>query len=483
MLDPKDTRSGRLATFRLALLALATLCSLLLINLSLSESLPHWFWRSTYTPLPLWWLIIPILVVSVGAIFLIKMTSFRPCINLLALILVGFTMQQGFALMEGRGINGIRDRMVKTGHALFAVEAVKQPEMLRVARHYQTLVEAGDLAPYPNSTKPPGQLLFYMATERVSRLMPGASDNKLGRMTTFASFLWPLLCYLTLIPLYLLSRLYLDQKQAYVPCILYLCLPPVALITLHLDQCLYPMLFVTAIALFVYGVKSEKTALLFCAGVTTSFAVFVSFSLVILLPFIFLILALEVISKMPWGRDGPSKSRRELLTKATLRLISYLSGAAIVQGLFFLLLNYNVFDNYKFSMSIHQGFRIEEWPLRTIVYIGCLDLLEFAIWSGGAVVTLAAVYVIRSCRRLQPNGDNLKPIVMSFCAILLALAFMSRTVAETARLWIFLTPFIALFASKALISVFRLRFWFATGTLAVLQVLNIFGIKMWQDFF
>ncbi|MCK4461232.1 MAG: hypothetical protein KAW46_05480 [candidate division Zixibacteria bacterium] len=451
--------------------------------MALNQYLSHWFWRPTHTPLPLWWLIIPILAVSVGAVFLIKMTSFRPCINLLALILIGFAVQQGFALMEGRGINGIRDRMLHTGHALFAVEAVKQPNMLRVARHYQTLVETGELEVYPNATKPPGQLLFYMATERMSRLLPWASDNMLERMATFASFFWPLLSYFTLVPLYLLSRLYLDPKQAYVPCILYLCMPPVALITLHLDQCLYPFLFVTTVALFVHGVRLKKTALLFCAGVTTSVAVFVSFSLVILLPFIFLILALEVIPRVAWGRTGNSENRRQLLAHAALRLICYLSGAALVQGVFFLLLNYNVFENYRFSMSIHQGFRIEEWPLRTIVYIGCLDLLEFAIWSGGAVVSLAAVYAVRSCRRLQPSDDSCKPIVVSFCAVLLAMAFMGSTVAETARLWIFLTPLITLFASKELIAVFGLRSWFAAGTLAVLQVLNIFGIKMWQDFF
>ncbi len=56
--------------------------------------------------------------------------------------------------------------MVNTGHAEFVTVAVNCDDALKVARDYEQLVKAGELGTYAHS-KPPGQLLLYIATSRM----------------------------------------------------------------------------------------------------------------------------------------------------------------------------------------------------------------------------------------------------------------------------------------------------------------------------
>jgi hypothetical protein len=105
-----------------------------------------------------------------------------------ALIAGGYLFQEGLAWSEGRGLNGLRDRMVTSGHAEFATVAVQQRSLWSVLTHYEQKVEGGELLRYAHS-KPPGQLLFYMATERISRLMSSSDqpDARLAALRTMAA--------------------------------------------------------------------------------------------------------------------------------------------------------------------------------------------------------------------------------------------------------------------------------------------------------
>ena len=184
------------------------------LEIPLLQFLPGWFWSVQSKPLPSWWLVLPILVAAIAISRTILRNPERQARNLLLLILLGFFLQQGFAWMEGRGLDGIRDRMVNTGHRDFALEAVKQNDVWRVATEYESLLENGNLARYPHATKPPGQLIFYMFVERLSSLFGFfLPQNDLPRLTSFASFLFPVLTYLSVIPLFF----YPEASQTTVP--------------------------------------------------------------------------------------------------------------------------------------------------------------------------------------------------------------------------------------------------------------------------
>ena len=482
-----DQRISGVALISFAIVLLGTLGYWLILawRVPLNEYIPHWFWVPTTAPRPYWWLIFLILGIVIGCVFFVQKTSLSAGISLLVLVVAGFIIQQIFALMEGRAIDGIRDRMIHTGHAIFATEAAEQlgdKRLLFVARNYQNLIEDGTLSIYPTATKPPGHILFYMLTDRLARRIfrPWSWSTPLERLTTFASFFWPLLSYLPILPMYWLSKLFINGKLAYVPSILYLCIPAINLITLHLDQCLYPLLFISALTSFIYGVVLRNATLIVLAGMISSLAVYISFSLVIVLIFIILILLLDRITDFISLKPENAIMLDPVLTP-NAKLFLYSAGFLAVNAVLFFLLNYNLFTNYLFILSIHQTFKITDWSIGTALYIGWLDILEFALWVGLPLFSLSISHAIRAFRKIRVQDVyTLSAIV--YVLVLLGLAFLGKTVAETARLWLFLTPLMVILAAKEITLIFRRSPWNAVLFLTMIQTVYTFVIKMWQDF-
>ena len=483
---PSNNRTSKLELISFAIVLVGTVIYWLILvwRVPLNEYIPHWFWVPTTAPRPNWWLIFLIIGIVIGCVLFIQKTSFYAGINILVLIITGFIIQHTFALMEGRGIDGMRDRMIHTGHSVFATETVKQlgdKRLLFVARSYQNLIEDGTLSIYPTATKPPGHLLFYMLTDKLSRRIFGEWSTPLHRLTTFASFFWPLLSYLPILPIYLLSKLFFNGKLVYVPSILYLCIPSVTLITLHLDQCLYPLLFISAFTSFIYGAVLRNATLIVLAGMISSLAVYISFSLVIVPVFVILILLLDRITNLISLKPENSTMLDPVLTP-NAKLFLYSAGFVAVNAVLFFILNYNLLTNYLFIVSIHQTFKITEWSIGTIFYIGGLDILEFALWVGLPVFSLSISHTIRAFRKLRVQNEVYALSIIAYVLVLLGLAFLGRTVAETARLWLFLTPLVVIFAAKEITLIFRRSPWNAVVFLALIQTVYTFVIKMWQDF-
>ena len=274
----------------------------------------------------------------------------------------------------------------------------------------------------------------------------------------------------------------LDARKAYIPCLFYLCMPTVTLITLHLDQSLYPLLFTATLALFLHGLQTRNTRFLFFAGIATSLTLFVSFSLIVLIPFLLIILAIEAIPNPPQTRPLFSPEYRQQLIVCFKHLASYLAGILLMQGLFITLFDYHILENYRWAMSAHQNFKIQNWSPGTILYIGWLDLFEFTLWTGIAVIAVAFSYMVKAYCRLPQGWDRCSQMAIAFVPMIICMAFMGKTVAETARLWLFLAPLIALFAGKQLTNDFQTNPWPSTAILVGLQTLTTLAIKLWRDF-
>lgn len=477
-------RTARFAGFLASVVASLFLWFLLAARFPIGKVLAYWFWQPTTAPRPAWWIIFPAIACMLGLIQFVRRSRLSIAANLAVIILLGFVLQHAFGLMEGRGISGIRDRMLQTGHTSFARDAVKQMNLLDVARNYEELIEQRELSRYPNSTKPPGQLLFYMLTERVSRSFPQLGTNALVRMSTLASLLYPLLTYLTVIPLYFLSRLYLDGRAAYVPALIFLCLPNIALMTLHLDQCLYPLLFTSTLTLFLYGFRLQRTLLLVLSGMAACVALYVSFSLVVIFPLILASVALEHLAGLrptQWGESGVI--RREGIGFSIKAVVLFLLGFVLGEAVLCLFLDYHVVESLIYIMSNRRGWPIEDPSPSLVFYVGWLDIVEYILWIGLPVVWLAGTHMTVSWRHIY-RGETRRDAAAAAClVIVLLLAFVGRTFTETARLWLFLTPLLALFAAGELIPTFGRRYWAGLASLATVQMLSIFAIKMWQDFF
>jgi len=465
---------------RIALLAVLLLLTLLhwailVLGIPDLESLPYWHWQRFLTPLAMWWILLPLSVIAGIVTFRVLTRPGRAALNLFLLVVLGYCVQFSFGHMPGLGMYGLTSRMTQTDHAEFARVAARRADMPYVLRNYYELIKAGELAPHPHSTKPPGQLLFYMLTEHVSRVFLPGDRPPLERLALFAALTYPLLTYLVLIPLYLLSRLVLPREHAMLPALLYVFVPNVTLMTLHLDQCLYPLMFVTPLCLFVYGFEKRGVSLCFLAGLAACAGMFVSFSLVPLLAFPFIYASL----RLP-RLEGEAALSRVLSPALGLYLLGFLCGCIFLR----LTAGYSAVDGYLLAMARHHGAKITDWTCRDIVYIGVLDILEFAVWTGVPLFVLFASAQAGAVRRLHAKElDRAGAVSLSLLAIVLLMAFAGRTVAETGRLWLFVVPLVCLSAGQALPATAGKHRRTLIALLLALQLVTLALTKTFHDFY
>ncbi len=377
--------------------------------------------------------------------------------GLIALVLSGLALQHGLALMEGRGIDGLRDRMIRTGHAEFARTASYDLSPWGVLTHYEQVMQAGSQA-YARS-KPPGQLLFYMALSSIAdRVMPHrpASDRpedqrfineRHRRLVNFATVVLPLLSVLTVVPLYFLARVLLPKEYALLPPLLFLLAPPLTLVTLHLDQALYPLLATTSWAFAAYAGETDRRAWLWgtATGVLTWLALFVSFSLLPAAPLVVLFAWLS--ARTHWS---PTKARQLLVAAAGFAL-----AFLVLAALLWFAAGYDMIHRFGAAMGYHRLWMAaihpewQGWPESTTLMLksSLLNVVEFGYWLGPSLLLLflfPVAAMIRSFPRRLHGATWGELLGLCTALVLLGMAWFGGSIGETARLWIFTIPPVAL---------------------------------------
>lgn len=457
---------------------------ILAIRIPIGKYLPYWFWQITIAPRPIWWLFLPLLMLSMVIILFMKRMSNRKT-SIFILIIGGVIVQHAFGLMDGRGIDGIRDNTIITGHSAFAIEAIEAPSLFLIAHSYHNLIINKILPEYPNATKPPGQLLFYMLNERLSRFLPGDWDSPLQRLATFMTILWPILAGLPVISMYVLAKeIYQNAENYYlVSSLFYIFTPSVILIPLHLDQSLYPFLFIFTLTIFIFGLKRKNPLLFFVSGFATGIILFVSFSL-LALPFYILLILLIKLGLELLTKDKTLKNNIAEIIRENIKIgFIYALGFLFLEILLFFYFGYNFIESYQFVMSNHFSSRVDNWSPQITFYLSTLNILEYVLWTGIPLIALLIHGAIRSFKKLSTRNSDLSVIMSVATPILfVVLALFGRNVGETARLWIFLTPLALIFSIKELVCIFRERTWHTVAFLIVVQMVTTFALKMWQDF-
>ncbi|WP_394829492.1 hypothetical protein [Pendulispora albinea] len=378
------------------------------------------------------------------------------------LVVTGFALQHGLALAENRGWNGMRDRMVGRGHAEFALEAGKLQSAWAALRDYETIAAEKSFLP----SKPPGQLLFYMAVADLADAVvpdrwsvpppdrPEVETSRQWRLINTALFVYPLLSMLTLLPLTYLGLALLGRDLALWPAFLYMLCPPVQLVTLHLDQTLYPLLVTTLWAFAVRAVcvagatrddpgaarsVARTRALWAGAGALAWLAQFVSFSVLPAFPLTAVLVwaARATIRKVDRPLPWRPLLRGALLALAVFALLTALLAAAA---------GYNPLHAFQRSLAHHHRWmRWNEslrWPAAR------LNLLEFFYWIGPPIVLAFGWQCAKGIASLvRRRIDGRSTPAMGTAAILAATAIFGATYGEVARLWLFLVPAVILSAT------------------------------------
>ena len=416
----------------------ASIWLLYVFGVPLFQLLPFWFWSLDAKPLPYAWFLLPLAAMAVVVTRRVLRHPRRPVLNLTLMMATCYVLQLGLAFAEGRGVASLAERLLGTGgHARLAARATEVSPW-SVASAYAQLIDSGQLEHFPHATRPPGALLFFSLVSGVASHLSVDGDEA-EALARVASFLFPFLAALALVPLYSLCRLFhVNEREAWVPPLLYLCIPSVLLIVLHLDQCLFPLIAWTSIACFAHALLTGRSLAAWAAGICLYLGLYLSFGLALVLPVLAALAVLLV-------RSG--HSRWPLALRAGL---GSLAAAGALHAAAWVWLDYDAITRFFVGTAAHRAFKFPSWGLGHTVYFGLLNTLEFALWSGPAVTVLAGAWLWRLARvRSSAAVDQLLLALSAGIGLLLV---FGTTAGETARLWIFLVPMLTLAASRFIAS-------------------------------
>jgi hypothetical protein len=424
-----ETKPADLTVAYLGIAVATTLvvCTVLALNVRAFDVLPYWFLHLHRTVLDVRWVgaALASLAAAFAAIGLVRSVMART----LSLVLLAWVVQLSFSMSRGEGFEGLRSRIVTTGHAEFARVAVREPSLLDVARHYEQFVRSGRLGSYAQ-TKPPGTLLVYMATERVSGIICASGERRLACMQTFAAWTWSFFSCLVIVPLFHLARRWGSESIGGLSCLLYMATPTVNIFTLHLDQVLFPLLSVSIVGCIALALDSGRRRFAVVAGCLLYFAVFCSFGLALIAP-------LAVVPFIEaWSRGMPSRAWARPILYAGIGLIA----CALIARVGF---SYELFVRYGAARAAALAWRGWDDSLDTLLRASLTNLVEFSIWTGLALALAIVCVSSIACERIW-SRTRIEPALWLgpvLSLTVLAILLTTKTKTESSRLWLFLVPF------------------------------------------
>ncbi len=432
---------------------------------------PGWFWHLHDTELPLLAALgVPLALVIMGVGRSVWSSSRPGLRHHLVLVATAAGLSVGVAAMEGSGLGALGIRLERSGHSEFVKAALRRDRVSveEILTDYEALVLRQRLA-YA-STKPPGVLLTYVGLERLINLglPPAAEAERAARLKAVLTVLFPLLTALTLLPLGYLAVRLVPAPAAGAVGLLYLLAPNVLLVTMHLDGVLYPGLAVVLVAAAFRAWESGSPGWALWTGLLVFVATFLSFSLV---PLAVLGLAPLVTS----ARTGP---RRPVL-------FGLLAGALMPLGVLMLASGYSPMTRLERALAAHARFAgLKPVPADVSpLDLALTNLLDWVLWIG---LPLSALWLLGSLRAihlvLQRKSEVVDGLAVLLIALVPVLAASPGTIGETARLWLFLLPFVALVAARGLELVPAGRRGVVLSAVLILQALLVVFTKKYQDF-
>lgn len=439
--------------------------------------LEGWFypvrWRGL-DPSPFaFWLALPLPLLLV--LVLRATAARRHAIALATVIAFNLTAQGASLLLVGPRLETVVERLT-SGHGAFLVAAhQRRGHTLDTIRAYRTESETGALGAFAPS-KPPGTFAFYaalvtLAEQPLVRRTLDPLASLLGRTAALrpiahaaacAAVAFPLLTALVVVPLVTLGRVVGGSARiGYAAALIWSSCPSVLVITHHTDGSLYPFLAVSACALAGLGTLRDAIALSFTAGLVLALAIWSSFGLLPAIAFAFgAPLAVAVRTRRILGGHAIAK-------RSAGHLFALGVGLLLGLGAFFV---FRLFPDpigaYRTAMAYHWrwklGFVGGRWGLTGGVefwaYAGLPLLASFALACGRAVCELkSGAGRALALSSLGVLGVHLVVMLYAGCS-------------ESARLWLFEVPFIALVAATDLVRLPGRRNGMIVAGLAVAQL-------------
>jgi hypothetical protein len=453
----------------ISLLAVLTLLVILSCQVPVFQSLPFWFYPlQTITVNPSY---LGFCALALGIALVIINLRCKVFLKLLVLVIIGSAIQYGLAFSKNRGLDGLRDRMVSSGHAEFADVAVRTNPK-DVIFNYQQLASNGEIGMYPNS-KPPGTLLLYMVFDRVANyFLPDSTRPRAEILRDFAALTWPVFSMLPIVLIFYLSALMMGRFYSLLASFLWTTIPAVNLITLHADQAFFPLLGLSFALCFTAGLKRDKLELFFLSGVLLGFAAFFSFGI--------LVLGIWSLSFLWLTNFSVQRKIRSTLF--------FLSGVVFFASVIWLSLGYDFVGGYAYAKNFHLEWKGWDGSFETYIKAALTNLIEYTVWTGAPVIVLflyAFVTAVSALCASKPRSWVGNSTIALSVTVLFLLVF-GATKAETARLWLFLTPLVIISSVSTLAELSHgsmRKCQTALILIAAMQFAACTSILKYQDFF
>ncbi len=447
-------RSGALLSrLLLAVLALASLmhAAILYFRLKTFLVVPGWKWYFYEKPLtsPGWMILMLMLMLGIAAAWLaLRYNPNRRGFHWPAVLLfvgVGAALQIGFGFVEGGGFESLRVKYADGVFAGYARAAAKQPELLDAARNYEERY-GGD---WYLGTKPPGVLAVYTVVDWAANLSasPTSPDERFIRSTHFMARVFPFIGFLTLLPLMSLARRMLPTSTPSVlPLLWWVALPAVLLIPMFLDFALYPFIALIILLMVQRNLDGRSFGVWVLIGALLFVALYLSFSLLPVIALAFGWAALAPVAEWLSARRKPSM--KELFREIGLPLLGMALGFAAALITARLLLNYDLLVRYTTAMQNHRRAKEYVPGLQQTLESMWLNTVEMVTWNGFPFAVFSLIGLgAGGWAWLRGKPTRLDALALAFTAAYAALNLLGQTDGEVQRLWLFLTPLLALFAA------------------------------------
>jgi hypothetical protein len=391
--------------------------------------------------------------------------------NILMIMALGYAVQLGFGIAQGQGFESLRLKYLSSGNSTFSKNACDGVGVVESVRHYDEIYGSG----FWEGTKPPGlQALYLLFGEGVKAVDAGiAGEACIKKLTTVEAYIFPLLAMIVLFLLILTGDLLgAERRITYLAAMLYITLPNFTQLPLFHDQFLYPLVFMSTVALIIYAAQRKSFWLSVGAGISIYIATFISFSLLPLAGFALVWLLVQ------WNSSQEPGSWRGILKS----LGGILLGIALATLAIYTLLDYDPLRRYQAAMAAHRENKEFGGGLVQVWQAFVVNNLEYVILIGLPLAIMVIYQTMASLSKFV--GEQTKQIdlfTLSLFITYLGLNAVGQTRGEVGRIWLFLAPAVCLVGAYGMSNVFktkRLPVYLMVG----MQLVTAILIFQFQDY-
>jgi hypothetical protein len=401
---------------------------ILYFGIPVLEKLYLWFIPRHLTPISLSYVLLGF--GALGIATLLSLSNSKIWVKLLAIFIAGIVIHYSFGLAKGN-INFIKDRMVNTGHATYVKMAVSTPSIPEFLSNFESLAKRGALGDYA-PTKPPGTSLIYLFSDRLLSTVEDDPKIRAARIINFSTYTWPAISYLPIFLIFLFGKGIIGRDNAILASLLYITLPAMNLINLHTDQTFYPLISLLCALTLFKAFALNKALLAFLSGVLFFFVSYLSFGM---LPLGVVFFGALLLAYRP---------------TISLKLIPLFAIGFILPWLIlYITFDYNHYFRYVQALAKHHNTKGWEGTWQVFREANTTNVVEYCVWIGLPLATCFIYGLLTSWQFFNKHRLYFL-LTLSLLASLALIIMFGKTKSETARLWMYLNPYVCLIAAVAI---------------------------------